>query len=95
VVLIPVRCPHCGSDQVVKRGKTENDKQRYCCQQQDCPVKTFIVDYDYNGCLPAVKQQIIARALKGSGSRDTARVLESSPTTVINELKKSILPRTG
>ena len=95
MVLLPVRCPHCGSDQVVKRGKTENAKQRYLCQQQDCPVKTFIVDYAYHGCLPTVKQQSVELALNGSGSRDTARVLESSPTTVINELKKRILPRAG
>ena len=95
MVLIPVRCPYCGSDQVVKRGKTENAKQRYLCQQPDCPIKTFILDYDYNGCLPEVKQQIIDMALNGSGIRDTARVLEISPTTVINELKKRILPGVG
>ena len=95
MVLIPVRCPHCGSDPVVKRGKTENAKQRYLCQQQDCPVKTFILDYDYHGCLPEVKQQIIDMALNGSGIRDTARVLEVSPTTVINELKKRALPGVG
>ncbi len=95
MVLIPVRCPHCGSDQVVKRGKTENAKQRYLCQQQDCPIKTFILDYDYNGCLPEVKQQIIDRALNGSGIRDTAHVLKISPTTVIKELKKRILPGVG
>ena len=34
-------------------------------------------------------------AMNGSGIRDTARVLEISPTTVINELKKRILPRVG
>jgi len=72
----------------VKRGKTENAKQRYLCQQQDCPVKTFILDYDYNGCLLEVKQQLIEMALNRSGIRDTARVLEISPPTVINELKK-------
>ena len=88
MVLIPVGCPHCGSDQIVKRRKTKNAKQRYRCQQQDCSVKTFILEYDYNGCLPEVKQQIIEMALNGSGIRDTARVLEISPTTVINELKK-------
>ncbi|HRY15610.1 MAG TPA: IS1-like element transposase [Candidatus Competibacteraceae bacterium] len=31
-------------------------------------------------------------AINGSGIRDTARVLDISPTTVINELKKRILP---
>ena len=95
VVLVPVRCPHCGSDQIVKRGKTENAKQRYLCQQQACPIKTFILDYDYNGCLLGVKRQIIEMALNGSGIRDTARVLAISPTTVINELKKRSLPGIG
>jgi hypothetical protein len=47
VVLIPVLCPHCASDQVVKRGKTENGKQRYLCQNKACATKTFILDYSY------------------------------------------------
>ena len=88
MVLIPVRCPHCGSDQVVKRGKTGNAKQRYLGQQPECPAQTFILDYDYQGYLPEVKKWIIDMALNGSGIRDTARVLEISPTTVIRELKK-------
>ena len=92
MVLIPVRCPHCGGDQIVKRGKTENAKQRYLCQQQDCSLNTFILDDDYNGCLLQVKQQIIEMALNGSGIRDTARVLGLSSTTVINELKKENSP---
>jgi transposase-like protein len=66
-----------------------NDKQRYLCQNQDCPRKTFILDYTYKGCLPKIKQQIIDMALNGSGIRDTARVLGISPNTVINEIKKS------
>lgn len=95
MVLIPVCCPHCGHDQVVKRGKTENGKQRYLCQQPECSVNTFILDYDYNGYLPEVKRRIIDMALNGSGIRDTARVLDISPTTVMNELKKRILSRIG
>lgn len=91
MVLIPVCCPHCGHDQVVKRGKTENGKQRYLCQQPECSVNTFILDYDYNGYLPEVKRRIIDMALNGSGIRDTARVLDISPTTVMNELKKKNL----
>src|SRR5512144_3031387 len=95
MVLIPVRCPPCGSDQVVKRGKTENAKQRYLCQQLECLAPTFILDYDYHGYLPEVKKRIIDMALNGSGIRDTARVLEISPNTVISELKKRIVPRIG
>jgi hypothetical protein len=39
--------------------------------------------------LPEIKQQAIEMALKGSGVRDTARVLGISTATVINELKKA------
>lgn len=55
---------------------------------QNAFVKTFILDYEYNGYLPEVKNKIVEMAINGSGIRDTARVLEISPTTVINELKK-------
>ena len=95
MVLIPVLCPVCGHEKISKRGKTENEKQRYFCKNPACSVKTFILDYDYNGYLPEVKKKIIDMAMNGSGIRDTARVLEISPTTVINELKKRILPRVG
>jgi len=91
MVLNPVLCPVCRHEQIVKRGKTENGKQRYLCQNPKCSVKTFILDYDYNGYLPEVKNQIIDMAINGSGIRDTARVLEISPTTVMNELKKKNL----
>ena len=91
MVLIPVLFPICGHDEISKCGKTENGKQRYSCQHPECSVKTFILDYDYNGYLPEVKKKIIDMAMNGSGIRDTARVLAISPTTVINELKKKNL----
>ena len=50
--------------------------------------RTFLLDYAYAGQSPAVKQQIIEMAMKARGIRDTARVLRSSPTTVLKELKK-------
>jgi insertion element IS1 protein InsB len=88
MVFVPVSCPLCGETHVVKRGRTEQGKQRYLCVNQECPKNTFLLDYSYNGALPEVKAKIIAMALNGSGVRDTARVLEISPTTVIEELKK-------
>jgi len=88
MVLVSICCPRCKQDQVVKRGKTEQGKQRYLCINMECQTKTFILDYSYNGHLPEVKNKIIDMAVNGSGIRDTARVLEVSPNTVINELKK-------
>lgn len=92
MAMIAVLCPQCQSEQVLKNGKASNGKQRYICQNEDCPCKTFILDYQYQGRLPEVKRKIIDMALNGSGIRDTARVLEISTTTVIKELKKRIYP---
>jgi insertion element IS1 protein InsB len=88
MVLSPVLCPHCQSAQVIKGGTTKAGKQRYRCQNADCCPYSFVLTPSYHGHLPEVKAQIIAMALHGRGIRDTARVLQVSPTTVINELKK-------
>jgi insertion element IS1 protein InsB len=88
MVLMPVVCPYCQGDRVVKRGKTDTRKQRYRCQNPDCSRASFLLDPAYKGRLPDIKQQVIDMSLNGSGVRDTARVLGISPTTVIHELKK-------
>lgn len=88
MVLEPVLCPHCGSDQVGKHGRSPEGKKRYVCKNSACSRKTFIRDYTNLGCQPKVKDEIIEMALNSSGIRDTARVLKISPSTVINELKK-------
>jgi IS1 family transposase/transposase-like protein len=85
---IVVRCPHCQSDQIVKRGKTARGTQRYFCQNQACAADSFLLDYRNRGCLPEVKQLIIDMSLNASGVRDTARSLHISTDTVLSELKK-------
>lgn len=92
MVLEPVLCPTCSSDDVVKHGQSQSGKQRYKCRNPECKRSTFIRDYAYRGYLPAVKAQIADMAMNGSGIRDTARVLRISPTTVIEELKKRSAP---
>jgi transposase-like protein len=88
MTFLPVRCPQCKNDHVVKRGKTSNETQRSLCQNEACPPQTFVLEYRHRGRLPHVKQQIIDMALNGSGIRDTARVLGISKDTVLSELKK-------
>src|SRR6266581_216131 len=88
MVLIPVRCPYCHMEHVIRGGKTRTGKQRYRCQNADCPHVSFVLNPAYQGRLPEIKEQVVDMALNGSGIRDTARVLKISPTTVINELKK-------
>ena len=88
MTFIAVRCPHCQSEQIVKRGKTARGTQRYLCQNTRCATGSFLLDYRNRGCLAEVKQQIIDMSLNVSGVRDTARSLHISPTTVLSELKK-------
>jgi insertion element IS1 protein InsB len=86
MALVAVRCPQCGSDEVIKRGKTDTGGQRYRCCNAVCAQGSFLLEYRYQGYLPRVKRQIMA--LNGSGIRDTARVLGISKDTVVSELKK-------
>lgn len=87
MVLVPIECLHCGSLDVIRHGQTSNGKQRFVCRNKGCG-KTFIQTYSDQGRLPQIKRQIVDMALNGSGVRDTARVLDVSTATVINELKK-------
>ena len=88
MTFIAVRCPHCQSDQIVKRGKTARGTQRYLCHNPLCAKGSFLLDYCNRGCLPEVKHMIIDMSLNASGVRDTARSLHSCPNTVLRELRK-------
>lgn len=87
MVLVPIKCLHCGSLDVIRHGQTSNEKQRFLCRNEGCG-KTFIQEYSDRGRLPEIKQRIVDMAVNGSGVRDTARVLNISTDTVISELKK-------
>ena len=90
-VWLAVQCIHCHSTNVVKNGKSPAGKQRYRCQNDECPYSTFILKYSYPGRSREVKQKIVDMSLNGSGVRDISRVLHVSTATVIQELKKKII----
>src|SRR4029434_918737 len=96
MIFIAVRCPHCQSEQIVKRGKTRRGTQRYLCQNTACTTGSFLLAYRIRGCWPEVKHTIIDMSLNASGIRDIARVLRISTDTVLSELKtKSALLASG
>ena len=86
---IEVTCPHCNSNNIVKNGKDENDKQRFLCKNKSCSHQTFLINYTDIGRQPHIKDLILKMAINGSGIRDTSRVLGVSTTTVIETIKKS------
>lgn len=40
-------CPNCGSNNIIKSGRSARCTQRYRYQQQDCSTKTFMQKYRY------------------------------------------------
>jgi insertion element IS1 protein InsB len=88
VAVVKVRCPACGSPEVVTYGRQANGEQRSRCNDLSCERRIFLLQYHTIGRLPEVKRQMVDMALNGSGIRDTTRVLGVSPTTVLTTLKK-------
>ena len=83
-----VKCPYCGSEDVVYNGKNSTGRQRCLCRNDACPHKTFQLEYKNNASKPGIKEKIVDMAMNGSGTRDTGRVLKISPNTVTSVLKK-------
>jgi transposase-like protein len=85
---IAVPCPHCQSEQSVKRGTTRRGTQRSLCQNTACATGSFLLDSRNRGCLPEVKHTLMDMRLNASGVRDPARVLRIRTDTVLSALKK-------
>jgi insertion element IS1 protein InsB len=79
-----ITCPRCSARNIKKNGTTANAKQRFRCRR--CG-RQFVARYSYRGRDPEVRRMVVPLALNGCGVRDTARVLQISPTTVLKLLK--------
>lgn len=69
---VTVKCPYCGSIEVIRYGKSRSSHQRYKCKH--C-AKVFQLDYRNRACQPGFHKQIIDMVMNSSGTRDTARTL--------------------
>ncbi len=85
---VKVKCPYCGSEEVVLYGKSSTGKQRYMCQNKECAHKTFQLEYKNNASKPGIKEKIVKMVMDGAGTRATGRVLGVSKDTVTSVLKK-------
>ena len=92
MVYVSVQCPYCQNTEVIKAGKQANGTQRYQCQNGRCTRRIFLLQYQDRGRIPDIRRQVVDLAINGSGVRDTARVLQISTATVIQEMKKKSRP---
>jgi transposase-like protein len=81
-----ISCAYCGSNDLVKNGRSGNGTQRWRCNK--CK-KTFRLAYRYNARKQGVKEKIIELTLNSSGVRDIERVLKVHRDTVTSTLKKN------
>lgn len=86
MVSVVVSCRQCGSEQMYKQGRSRSGEPRYRCRECHC---CFQLNYRNEANKVGVPEKIVAMAMKGSGVRDTARVLGVSKTTVLAHLKNS------
>ena len=86
-------CPDGQEPAMGKHGLSSAGKQRYRCRAcREGRGRTLRLEYTSAGQSPAVKPQSVDRALNARGIRETARVLQVSPTTGINAVKNRRLP---
>ena len=85
---ITLKCPRCGSTNIVRNGKKAYKSQNYLCK--DCG-RQFIAESDrtYKGTLAGVDKAIIRALVRGCGIRDVAVILLVSIGKVLSVLVNS------
>ena len=85
---VTIRCPHCGSEQVSKNGHNKAGKQRYLCNNSECPHRSFVEEYTKKAYDPKVREQVLKLAADCTGTRATGRILGIAKDSVTSILKK-------
>ena len=86
-------CPKCLGNNVSKNGKTAKNEQRYICKNDICEMKSFKLEYTYNGWKADIGDKILNMRMNDTGIRDIAKELEVSKQKVqdmLNELQHQI-----
>jgi len=88
-----IKCPDCEGTKICKNGHSRNGTQRFICQSETCPTRSFQLNYHYNAHKRGIKGQIEEQTLNSSGIRDISRNLKISTKTVTSHLKKKNLKK--
>jgi len=54
-----IACPDCGSNDMMKSGRSAADMQLYRCRNSDCETKTFMLAYRYKACESGIKEHLV------------------------------------
>jgi len=84
--MVTLKCLHCGSNQLVRHGLTQNGKQRYLCS--DCGRRSREQPQP-NGYPPAEREQILRAYHERRSLRGLTRTFGVARNTVGEWLKKS------
>src|SRR5215469_5501457 len=85
MVTITARCPHCGSDALVRNGRAPNGKQKYLCRACQRQSRENATPHAY----PEERREEILRAYEERSSlRGLERTFGVSRNTVITWIKK-------
>lgn len=79
-------CAQCGSEQLIRDGKTAGGKQRFRCRS--CGRRSNAEPYQSR--LPALEGQVLALLNERTSQRGIARALKISRVTVAQILKKTL-----
>ena len=85
MVTLPVSCPHCHSEQVVRNGLTADGRQRYLCRA--CGQRSR-QNPRPNGYTNAERELILRAYQERSRRRGLTRTFGVSRTTVTNWIQK-------
>ncbi|MBF0296594.1 MAG: hypothetical protein HQL96_15520 [Magnetococcales bacterium] len=85
MAVIDIRCPQCNGRNVVRYGRQPNGRQRYLCQDPNCPRRIFLLGSSHETAMagmPVAMRQVLERALSGNDIEEIARELRLPATTV-------------
>ena len=83
--MVGVLCLHCGSEKLVRDGKSVGGKQRYLCRA--CGRRSRATPYQ--GRPPEVEEQVLALLQERMSQRGISRALKISRVTVAAIQKKT------
>ena len=73
-----LKCPSCGSENVVRYGRSITGGQRYYCRDKNCEVKTFRLDYKYTGCKKRI-DEILTLVIAPVKKQENERIYQVRP----------------